>query len=286
MVTKHVPADINPIWNTSFSIRGVSEVDVLEFVCTDYGVFNETHTFGLGPKRVARGVCKIADGSFAGWIDSTPVASTTAGSPLLHISVRLAEVQGELPPLGVIESLTMIHDQLAASGSSGSSRFPSGDVVPTAARADQALATPTAPLMLGAFGSGLAESANEETDEEQPKSGAGPMPTSSAGPEVEWSGSPPSVRSDEVSPSGSSGATVAGTHDRPTPPSPAPALPPSPPPPPALDRRSRSRSRGGWRPIKECQATACRYGLVSAMSYDACRLLHARGLGVLALWPA
>ena len=36
----------------------------------------------------------------------------------------------------------------------------------------------------------------------------------------------------------------------------------------------------------ECQATACRYGLVSAMSYDACRLLHARGLGVLALWPA
>ena len=169
MVTKHVPADINPIWNTSFSIRGVSEVDRLEFVCIDHGVLTETHTFGLGPKRVARGVCKISDGSFTGWIDfedSTPVASTTAGSPLLHISVRFAEVQGELPPLGVVESLTMIHEQqLAASGSSGSLRFPSGDVVPPAARADQALATPTTPPMLGAFGSGLAESANEETDD-------------------------------------------------------------------------------------------------------------------------
>ena len=69
MVTKHVPADINPIWNTSFSIRGVSEVDRLEFVCIDHGVLTETHTFGLGPKRVARGVCKISDGSFTGWID-------------------------------------------------------------------------------------------------------------------------------------------------------------------------------------------------------------------------
>ena len=36
----------------------------------------------------------------------------------------------------------------------------------------------------------------------------------------------------------------------------------------------------------ECQATACRYGLVSAMSLHACRLLQPRGLGVLALWPA
>ena len=89
----------------------------------------------------------------------------------------------------------------------------------------------------------LAEVAADDNDE---------VGASGRSDEVEWSGRSDEVHSDEVewsgsAPSGSSGATVAGTHDRPTPPSPAPALPPSPPPPPALDRRSRSRCRGVWR---------------------------------------
>ena len=100
MVTKHVPADINPIWDTSFSIRGVSEVDRLEFVCIDHGVLTESHSFGLGPQRVARGVFKIADGSFAGWIDldSTPVASTTAGSLCCTSRFALLRYRGSCRP--------------------------------------------------------------------------------------------------------------------------------------------------------------------------------------------
>ena len=74
----------------------------------DYGLLTEQHSLGLGPKQVAQAARKISDGAFNGWIDlsdSTPLASTTAGMPLLSISVRLAEIQGELPPIGVIEGV-------------------------------------------------------------------------------------------------------------------------------------------------------------------------------------
>ena len=41
--TKRVPADINPIWNNSFTLNGVEEHDMVEILVVDHGTCCPAH---------------------------------------------------------------------------------------------------------------------------------------------------------------------------------------------------------------------------------------------------
>ena len=125
--TKRVPADVNPVWQSTFSLNNLEETDHLEFQVYDFGMLEQQHSMGLGPKRLGRCILRVGESGFVGFLDLIPdsaVSSPSCGNPVLHITARFALLQGDLPPVGTIAGVSAHLQSLlggvGASGSSGS----------------------------------------------------------------------------------------------------------------------------------------------------------------------
>ena len=121
--TKKLPSDINPVFNSTFSIHRLSESDVLEFTVMDYGVLSGQHLGGLGPKRIGRCILQVggSGGSSDAWLDltsDTQLSGPHCGNGLLSVTARFAIVQGSLPPIGQVSGIADVLMSLPGAGSS------------------------------------------------------------------------------------------------------------------------------------------------------------------------
>ena len=134
---------MNPIWNSSFTLNGVEEDDMVEVIVTDYGLLAAEHVGGLGPRRVGRCVVKVEESGFVGWknLDNGPECPN-AGCAVLHVTARFAKLQGALPPVGLVPAVADLLGSSASSGGSGGAG--------SSWQEQQAFLTPSAPAPMQA----------------------------------------------------------------------------------------------------------------------------------------
>ena len=114
--TKRVPADVNPVWHNSFSIHSLNENDTIEFHVMDYGVLENNHVGGLGPKCVGRTSWQVGGSGCEGWLEMIMPAPMPpyCGSPMLFLTIRPARIEGMLPAIGTVSGIA--NQLLAAAG--------------------------------------------------------------------------------------------------------------------------------------------------------------------------
>ena len=110
------------MWNHSFTINGLYESDRLELRIIAYGIFEQQHIGGLGPKRVAYALLRVGESGFEGWLDmraDPPLTSTICGNPLVHVTARFAELQGLLPPIGTVSGIAEVLAAISSGSAAG-----------------------------------------------------------------------------------------------------------------------------------------------------------------------